>query len=149
MQLQKDMPDHHDADLILKLYELRREEVMRASRQALGAQYWPMSAEEAVAPTRPDHPLNAALRQVAGYWEMVFGMARHGIVHAGYLVENNGEGLFLYMRVEPFLDDIRRATAPTAFQHTEWAATHTDVGRAMMESLRTRFAARLGGTARP
>ena len=49
MQLQKDMPDHHDADLVIKLYELRREPVMRESRSAINRQFWPATAEEALA----------------------------------------------------------------------------------------------------
>jgi hypothetical protein len=139
MKLPNDLPDHHDAELILKAYELRREAVMREARQALASGYWPKTREEAVAPTAPDHPLNPAWRQVFGYWEMIFGMARHGIVHADYLVENSGEGLFLYVRVEPWLAEIRAAGSPRSFSNTEWAARETEMGRKMMESLRARF----------
>jgi hypothetical protein len=139
MQLPKDTPDHHDAELILKLYDLRREAVMRQSRNALTKDYWPKTAEEAVAPTRQDHPLNAAYRQVTGYWEMVYGMARHGIVHADYLIDNNSEGLFLFVRIEPFLKEIREASSARALQHTEWASRETEVGRLLMENLRARF----------
>ena len=53
--------------------------------------------------TANDHPLNVAFRQVTGYWEMVYGMARHGIVHADFLVENNGEGL-----IESFRSRVRQ-----------------------------------------
>ncbi|MEO8226574.1 MAG: hypothetical protein ABI637_04035 [Gemmatimonadota bacterium] len=148
MQLQKDLPDHHDADLIIRLYDLRREPVMRAAREALTTEYWPKSAADAVAPTSRDHPLNPAFRQVTSYWEMVYGMARHGIVHADYLVETNGEGMFLFVRVEPYIAEIRAATSPRAFQHTEWAAQETNVGRMMMENFRTRYSARSAGTAR-
>ena len=148
MELPKDLPDHHDAELILKAYDLRREPVMRESRHALTAEYWPRSAEEAVAPTTPGHPLNGAFRQVTGYWEMIYGMARHGIVHADYLVENSGEGLFFFVRVEPFLAEIRAATSPHAFESTLWASRETEVGRRMMEGLRSRFAARLGPVAK-
>lgn len=139
MQLPKDTPDHHDAELILKLYDLRREAVMREARQALSSQYWPRTAEEAVAPIQRDHPLNTAFRQVAGYWEMVYGMARHGIVHADYLVENSSEGLFLFVRIEPFLTQVREASSPRMFQHTEWVSRETEIGRGMMTNLRARF----------
>jgi hypothetical protein len=139
MDLPKDLPDHHDAELILKAYELRREPVMREARQALTTNYWPLTVEEAVAPTGRDHPLNAAWRQVTGYWEMIYGMGRHGIVHADYLVENSGEGLFLYVRIEPFVKEIRAASSPRAFLNTEWAAQETEAGRQSMASLRSRF----------
>ena len=76
----KESPDHHDADLVLKIYDLRRETVMRESRTAINAKFWPRSSEEAIAVTATDHPLNLAYRQTSGYWEMVYGMARHGII---------------------------------------------------------------------
>ena len=84
MKLPQDLPDHHDAELILKAYELRREAVMREARHALTTSYWPKTAEEAIAPNAQDHPLNPAWRQVIGYWEMIFGMARHGMAWLGW-----------------------------------------------------------------
>lgn len=147
MQLPKDLPDHHDAELVLKLYDLRREAVMRESRHALNAQYWPRSADEAVAVTDREHALNPPFRQVCGYWEMVYGMARHGIVHADYLVENSGEGLFLFARVEPYLVQLRASSSPRALQHTEWVSRETEVGRLLMSEFRARFA-RMAATPR-
>lgn len=132
----KEAPDHHDADLIVKLYDLRREAVMRESRTAINSKYWPRNAEEALAVTASDHPLNVAYRQTTGYWEMVYGIARNGIVPADFLVENNGEGLFLYARVEPYLKEIRQAGFPRAFRSAEWVVSNCDTARAMMENLR-------------
>ena len=51
----------------------------------------------------PDHPLDRAYRQTSTYWEMAYGMAKHGIVNTDYLLENTGEGMLLYAKVEPFL----------------------------------------------
>ncbi len=112
--LKKDFPDHHDAELVLKLYELRRETVMRDSRNQLNAGFWPTSLEEAVAITKSDHPLNAAYRQCLTYWEMTYAMARHGVMHADFMLESNGEGLLLFARMEPFLEAFapRRGTRP-------------------------------------
>jgi hypothetical protein len=135
----KEAPDHHDADLILKIYDLRREPVMRESRSAINSKFWPRSAEEAIAITANDHPLNVAFRQTSGYWEMVYGMARYGIIHADFLVENNGEGLFLFARVEPYLADFRQAGSPRSFRNAEWVATNCASGKALMESYRARI----------
>lgn len=129
-------PDHHDADLILKLYDLRRETVMRESRNAINAKFWPRNADEALAVSATDHPLNIAYRQTSGYWEMVYGIARHGIVPADFLVDNNGEGLFLFARVERYVEKIRQAGFPRAFRNAEWVATGSETGIAMMEGLR-------------
>jgi hypothetical protein len=145
--LQKDTPDHHDGELVIRLYELRREPVMRESRSAIISRYWPASAGEATEVLKPDHPMNAAYRQVSSYWEMVFGMAHAGIVHADYLIENNGEGIFLFARVEPYLDAIRAAHTPRAFRHAEWAATRTETGQRLLEEFRGRIARRLASRA--
>jgi hypothetical protein len=131
----KEAPDHHDADLVLKIYDLRREPVMRESRSAINAKYWPRSEAEALAVTAAEHPLNVAFRQTSGYWEMVYGMARHGIIHADFLVENNGEGLLLYARVEPWLVAFRKARY---FRNAEWVATNCAAGQVLMEGYRAR-----------
>ena len=132
----KEAPDHHDADLVLKIYDLRREPVMRESRNTINAKFWPRSAEEAVAVTATEHPLNQAFRQISGYWEMVYGMARHGVIHPDFLVENNGEGLLLYARIEPYLEAFRQATSPGSFRNAEWVATHSSTGQMLMERAR-------------
>ena len=129
----KDHPDHHDAELVLRVYEMRRETVLRQSRHEVLSTLWPRSYEDVASITKPNHPLNAAYRQVTSYWEMVYGMARHGIVHADYFLESNGEGLFLFARVAPYLARIRGELSPVAFRNAEWAATETGTGRHMFE----------------
>jgi hypothetical protein len=134
----KESPDHFDADLLLKIYDLRREEVMRESRNAINRDFWPRNADDALGVLRTDHPLNRAWRQVTGYWEMVYSMARNGVVHADFLAENNGEGLFLYARAEPYLDALRQATSPRTLRNCEWVATQTETGRMIAENFRAR-----------
>jgi hypothetical protein len=138
--MHKESPDHFDAELLLKIYELRREEQMRESRNAVNRDYWPRTAEEAVDVLRADHPLNRAYRQTTTYWEMVYSMARHGVIHADFLAENNGEGLFLFARVEPYLTQVRAAGSPRAFRNAEWVATETEMGRSIMATFRARVA---------
>jgi hypothetical protein len=134
----KEAPDHHDADLVLKLYDLRRESVLRESRNAVNAKYWPGNVEEAAAVMAHDHPLHVAFSQTAAYWEMVYGMGRYGIIHPDFLVENNGEGLFLYARVEPYLAAVRQAGSPRAFRNAEWIVANCATAQGMMEHLRAR-----------
>ncbi len=102
----KEVPDHHDAEIVMRLYELRREAVMRDSRVKMG-QFLPKTWEEFLAVTQAAHPSNAAWRQVSSYWEMAYGFARHHIVNADFLIENTTEGLFLYAKVLPFLPRFR------------------------------------------
>jgi hypothetical protein len=136
--MMKDAPDHLDADLILKLYDLRREDSLRGAREKLTSEFWPKNAKEAVAVVALDHPLNRIYRQVSTYWEMVYRMARHGIIHGDFLVENNAEGMLLYAKVEPYLTEIRAATSPRSFQNAEWVAKEVPMGRTIAEHMRAR-----------
>jgi len=140
----KDFPDHHDADLALKLYDLRREAVMRASRTAIVSTFLPASWEDLLAVTKPDHPLNAPFRQVATYWEMVYSMARHGVMHGEFMMESSGEGLLLFTRIEPWLEQYRAQVGnPLAFRNAEWVAKETELGRLIAERFRKRVQAHL------
>ncbi len=142
--MSKHAPDHHDADLVLRLYDLRREPVMRASRDAINAEFWPQNVDEAVAVLAPDHPLNRAYRQTSTYWEMVYGMARHGIVHTDYLLENTGEGMLLYAKVEPYLAPLRAKAHPRIFQNAEWVAHSGELADTVLQRFRDVIAARRG-----
>mgnify|MGYP001764778531 CR=1 FL=1 len=140
----KDFPDHHDADLALKLYELRRESVMRESRAALVAGFLPTSLDDVIAVTKPEHPLNAAFRQCTTYWEMVYAMARHGVMHAEFLMESNGEGLLLFTRIEPWLEEFRSHIGnPLSLRNAEWVSKETELGRLIAERFRKRVQAHL------
>ena len=136
--MSKPKPDHQDAELLLRVYDLRREAVLRQAREAMRTEFWPKSAEDAVAVTRGDHPLNGAYRQVGTYWEMVYGMVRHGIVNPGFFLESNLEGLFLFAKVEAYVEEMRKATTPLAFQNAEWVAKQCPEGRPFFEILRAR-----------
>ena len=125
----KERPDHHDAELALRVYDMRREAVMRESRAAINQKFWPKTYDDVVALTKGDHPLNAAYRQVGSFWEMVYGFARHGIVHPDFWLESNGEGLFVFAKVAPYLDRIRAEISPVAFRNAEWVAKECAEGR--------------------
>jgi hypothetical protein len=137
--MSKEHPDHHDAELILKLYDLRRETVMRQSRSTMGG-FLPRSWEDVVAILSPTHPNNAAWRQVSSYWEMVYSFARHGVVNPDFLIENSAEGLFLFVKVRPYLDRFRQEFSPSAFRNAEWIATQCETGRQRMVMIQTRVA---------
>jgi hypothetical protein len=136
----KTTPDHHDAELLIQVYDLRREAVMRESRRAILREFWPKTWDDVQAVLKPEHPQNAPYRQTATYWEMVYSIARHGIVHAGFWLENNGEGLFLLAKVEPFLPQIRAAGQPTAFRNAEWVARDCPDGQPVYERIKARVA---------
>ncbi|MBL8841058.1 MAG: hypothetical protein JNL90_05935 [Planctomycetes bacterium] len=142
--MSKQQPDHGDAELALKVYDLRREAVMRASRDTIIGKFLPKSFDELIAITKPDHPMNAAWRQVSTYWEMVYAMVKHGVVHPEYFLESNGEGLLVFARVEEHLADYRKATSPFAFLNAEWVAKNTERGKQLVPLFQKRFRAQIG-----
>jgi hypothetical protein len=102
----------HDADLILKLYDLRREATMRRARQWLTMEFFPETAEEAMAPILAwGTEQNAWLRQVTSYWEMAASFVLHGALNADLFLDCNGEPLFIYAKFEPFLPQIHAINA--------------------------------------
>jgi hypothetical protein len=131
-------PNHHDAELVLRLYELRREPVMRENRSLFLREFWPRNAAECIDVLRTDHPLNTAYRQVTTYWEMAYMLCKHGTLSADMLLESSAEGMFLYARIEPYLAELRAAGNPRNLRNTEWIATQTEIGKSIMEFQRAR-----------
>ena len=97
-----------DAEIILRLYELRTETVMRQARAWMTGEFWPATAEEFFAVAEnPADSHNAWLRQVLTYWEMAAAMVLHGAVSAELFVDCNAEGFFMLAKFSPILDGIR------------------------------------------
>ena len=136
----KAAPDHHDAEIVIQLYDLRREPVMRASRHAINQDFWPKTFDDLVAVTKHDHPLNAPFRQVNTYWEMAYGMVKHGVLHGDFMLESSSEGLYVFARVKPFLAQLRELTGARAFMNSEWVAGHSEFAREYMARLEPRIA---------
>lgn len=97
-----------DAEIILKLYELRTEALMRQARAWMTSEFWPSTVDEFFAVAlNPADPHNAFFRQVTTYWEMAAAMVLHGAVSADLFVDCNGEGFFLLAKFAHILDGIR------------------------------------------
>ena len=107
-----------DAEIILRLYELRTEAVMRQARAWVGGEFWPQTVDEFYAVyENPRDPHNPWLRQVLTYWEMAAAMVLHGAVSAELFVDCNGEGFFLMAKFSHILEVIREKN-PTFFNKT-------------------------------
>lgn len=97
-----------DAEIILKLYELRTETVMRQARAWMGGEFWPKTAEEFFAVAEnPKDPHNAYYRQVISYWEMAAALVLHGAVSADLFFDCNGEGFFYLAKFAHIIAAIR------------------------------------------
>jgi hypothetical protein len=115
-------PTPTDAELIMKLYDLRREAEMRKARNWwLG--FWPESAEDILKiATALGTQENAWMRQVGGYWEMAASFVLHGVLNRELFLEGSfsGEMFFLFSKFEPFLKEVREKTQnPNLFGNVE------------------------------
>ena len=131
-------PDHNDADLILKLYDLRRETVMRQARNFWG-NFQPKKIEEVKALLDPGHPQNASFRQVTSYWEMAASFVNREILHHDLFADNCGEGLFVYAKLEPFLAELRETYNPTFLAQIEKAVSQHPAIREKLGRIRERL----------
>lgn len=134
------MADARDAELILHLYELRREPVMRQARDDMFVKFHPKSFEDVQAVLKRDHPLNTAYRMVSSYWEMAASFPKHGALSLELFAENCGEGLFLYAKVLPWLEQLRKG-APTAYLNMQWVIEQSPEARKRLEITQARLKA--------
>lgn len=113
-----------DAELILKLYDLRREAAMREARDYIGLGFWPQSVEEIMAvATAAGTDENRFFRQVLGYWEMAASLVSHGALNGDLYAACAGEMFFIYAKFRPHLQKLRRELGqPTFLQNVEEVA---------------------------
>ena len=96
------------AELILKLYELRREPVMREARSYVGGAFMPRSAGEFVEIVSAGDQHTSFVLQVYGYWDMVAAFVWHGALDADLVYDTCQELYFQYAKIQPYLADFRR-----------------------------------------
>lgn len=98
------MSKHDDAELILKLYDLRREPVMREARNWIFT-FNPTNVQDVIDTLLGEH--GGHYRMVISYWDMAAAMVNNGAIDETLFNETNGEHIFVYSKVEPVLEDIR------------------------------------------
>jgi hypothetical protein len=107
-----------DAQLILKLYELRTEPTMREARKFV-ASFNPASFDELAALQRDSGSTNNAYwRQVISYWEMAAAMVLHGALDGDLFVAANGEPIFYYTKFTPFLEEYKKTFGQPFMRNT-------------------------------
>ena len=98
------MSKQAEADLILKLYELRREPVMREARNWFFS-FNPQSIDDFMNVLTSDK--SGYYRMVVSYWDMAASLVHNGAIDAKMFNDANGEHVFVYAKLEPFLEQLR------------------------------------------
>ncbi len=96
------------AELILYLYELRRETVMRQARSYIGGEFLPGSADELVAIVTGGGKHGGFVLQVYGYWDMVAAFVHHGALSEKLVYDTCQEMYFQYAKIQPYVAEFRK-----------------------------------------
>lgn len=135
-----------DAELILKLYDLRREPEMRKARNWWVVEFWPETADDFIKiATNLGSQENNWLRQVGGYWDMAASLVLHGAINVDMFMEGgvSGEMVFLFAKIQPFLKDLReKMQTPGILANVEKVIMMTENGRQRLAAAAARIEAR-------
>ncbi len=104
-------PDHHDAELLLRLYDLRREEKLRQARDWFMREFRASSLED----LRSQFPLgsqgNVFFRMVVGYWEMAASIVNNGLIQEEFFFESNSEIWMVWEKIKHLAPSSRKSYA--------------------------------------
>ncbi|MEZ5425327.1 MAG: hypothetical protein R2747_03595 [Pyrinomonadaceae bacterium] len=123
------------ANLILKLYELRREETMRKARNWF-VRFFPETVDD-VLQVYMDEESSAYLRMVLSYWDMAASFVNQGAIDEEMFNETNGEHIMVFSKIAPFLDELReRFQLPNMYLNLEKLIMRMPDSREMLNKRR-------------
>ena len=126
-------PTVADAQLIIQLYDLRREAEMRKARSWWALEFFPRNADDFLKVAwAMGTQENAWLRQVGGYWGIVCSFVLTGVLNEELFLQPgfSGELFLIYSKIHPFVKELReKLNDPEAFLNLEKAVTRTKWGR--------------------
>ncbi len=126
------------ANLILKLYELRREETMRKARTWF-TRFDPQSAQD-VMNAMMNEETSAYLRMVTTYWEMAASLVNNGAIDEKMFNDANGEHVFVFAKLQPILGELRQVfDSPQAFANLERLVMNMPDAEERLDKMRERF----------
>ena len=139
-------PTAADAQLILQLYDLRRESEMRKARHWWLTNFWPNTADDFIkVASAMGTQENNWLRQVSGYWDMAAALVLHETLHAELFLEGgvSGEMFFIYAKIKPILKELReKMQSPGLFNNVEKVIMSSKTGRERLKTITARVEGR-------
>ena len=110
---------HADAEVILRLYDLRREPTMREARKFIIFDFWPSSFEELGRLFSAGGKEFAYFRQVTSYWDMAISFVARGALDPALFLDNCNEMIFVYAKYKQFLPALRETVSPMFWKRIE------------------------------
>jgi hypothetical protein len=134
-----------DADLILKLYDLRREPVMREARNWFFS-FNPTTTAEYTEAMMSEH--SGYVRMVISYWDMAASLVNNGAIDEQMFNDANGEHLFVFAKIEPILAELRQQwSQPEMLKHFETLVRRVPNNEQILAGIRERIKMIQGMTA--
>jgi hypothetical protein len=116
-----------DADIVIKLYDLRREPRMREARNWFAMKFWPKSVQDILEVQNAfGTDENAYFRQIVSYWEMSASLVLRGAVDPDLFMDWSGEMVFLFAKIYPYLKEVREVINPGFFLKVETVINQTN-----------------------
>ena len=131
------MSKHEEADLILKLYDLRREATMRTARDWYFRDFNPESFEDITKALFSEH--SGHLRMVWSYWDMAAALVNHGAISLDLFNDTNGEYIVVFTKMEPFVAELRASAGPNYLVNLERLIDASPDGRQRVAAMRERM----------
>jgi hypothetical protein len=102
-------PNHEDALLILRIFELRRDPRMREARDWFARSFNATNLEQYEKLCRPGTEENMFARMVTSYWDMVASFLTNGVLHEELFFQSGRELLLVWERVRALAPTLRKA----------------------------------------
>jgi hypothetical protein len=131
------MSKQEEANVILKLYELRREETMRKARDWYFRDFHPESMADIMSALFGEH--SGHFRMVVSYWDMAAALVNSGAISLELFNECNGEHIGVFCKIEPLLGEIRAAINPRFAANIEKLIDASPDGRKQTGEFRERL----------
>lgn len=101
------VPTYEDANLVLRLYELRREEKLRVAREWFMQSFKATTLDECMVLCPPGSDGNKYFRMVTSYWEMAASFVTSGVLNQELFLQSGNELLFVWTRVKELVPTFR------------------------------------------
>ena len=140
-------PRIEDADLLLRLYELRRDPEMRRARSYMISEFSAASWDEIRPHYLTGDEVDRHFRMTTSYWEMVAAFVNRGLIDEELFFDTHGEDVVLWRKVAPIVEGARAHIRPTwlwnlermARRHLAWRdATFPTAQRVIEEGSKLR-----------
>ena len=99
---------HEQVNLMLRLYDIRREPRLREARDWYVRNFKPTSLEDVTNVAAPNSQENAFMRMVLSYWDMAANIVNRGLIDEEFFFESTGEQWIVWERLRPIVAGMAR-----------------------------------------